>query len=45
AESAPLDTLFEERQKLNNLLSQYTLDQIYNTDETALYYHMQPNQT
>ncbi|CAG8675158.1 10545_t:CDS:2, partial [Dentiscutata heterogama] len=45
AKSASLDTLFEEKQKLNNLLSQYTLDQIYNADKTALYYCMQPNQT
>ncbi|CAG8746048.1 25660_t:CDS:2, partial [Racocetra persica] len=44
AKSAPLDTLFEERQKSNNLLSQYTLDQIYNADETALYYQEHTDQ-
>ncbi|CAG8712360.1 7937_t:CDS:1, partial [Scutellospora calospora] len=45
AKSASLETLHEERQKLHNLLSQYTLDQIYNADETALFYRMPPNQT
>ncbi len=45
AGSAPLESLPEERMKLRRLLSQFTLDQIYNIDETGLYYRMPPNQT
>src|SRR3954452_9632141 len=33
--SAPLASLPEERTKLQQLLSQYTLDQIYNINETV----------
>ncbi len=43
--SAPIASLSEERIKLCQLLSQYSLDQIYNIDETGLYYRMSPNQT
>jgi len=43
--SAPIASLSEERIKLRQLLSQYSLDQIYNIDETGLYYRMSPNQT
>src|SRR4051794_13530505 len=35
SESAPLASLPEERTKLQQLLSRYTLDQIYNIDETV----------
>jgi hypothetical protein len=43
--SAPIASLPEERMKLRQLLSRYTLDKIYNIDETGLYYRMSPNQT
>ncbi|GBC19075.2 tigger transposable element-derived protein 6-like [Rhizophagus irregularis DAOM 181602=DAOM 197198] len=43
--SAPLASLPEERAKLHQLLSRFTPDQIYNIDETGLYYRMPPNQT
>lgn len=43
--SAPIASLPEERIKLRQLLSRYTLDKIYNIDETGLYYRMSPNQT
>jgi hypothetical protein len=45
AGSAPLKSLTEERTKLRRLLSRFTLDQIYNIDETGLFYRMPPNQT
>ena len=43
--SAPLATLPEEREKLRQLLIRFPPDQIYNIDETGLYYRMAPNQT
>jgi Tc5 transposase DNA-binding domain len=43
--SAPLASLPEERAKLHQLLGRFTLDRIYNIDETGLYYRMSPNQT
>ncbi|GBC11696.2 jerky protein homolog-like [Rhizophagus irregularis DAOM 181602=DAOM 197198] len=45
SESAPLASLPEERTKLQQLLSRYILDQIYNIDETGLFYRMSPSQT
>ncbi|GES95900.1 CENP-B homolog protein 2-like [Rhizophagus clarus] len=45
AGSAPLESLAEERMKLRRLLGQFTLDRIYNIDETGLFYRMPPNQT
>ncbi|GET00208.1 tigger transposable element-derived protein 6-like [Rhizophagus clarus] len=45
ANSAPLETLFEERRKLQTILQDYTLDNIFNADETGLFFHMAPNQT
>ncbi|CAG8810516.1 6386_t:CDS:2, partial [Gigaspora margarita] len=45
AASAPLESLPNERIKLQNLLSQYELEDIYNADETGLFYRMLPNQT
>jgi len=45
AGSAPLESLPEERTKLRRILGQYTLDRIYNIDETGLFYRMSPNQT
>ena len=43
--SAPLANLPEEREKLRQLLSRFSPDQIYNIDEIGLYYRMAPNQT
>ena len=45
AGSAPLESLTEERTKLRRLLGRFTLDRIYNIDETGLFYRMPPNQT
>ena len=45
AGSAPLESLSEERMKLRRLLGRFTLDRIYNIDETGLFYRMLPNQT
>lgn len=45
ANSAPLETLSEERKKLQAVLQDYTLDNIFNADETGLFYRMAPNQT
>ncbi|GES89798.1 CENP-B homolog protein 2-like [Rhizophagus clarus] len=45
AGSALLESFAEERMKLRRLLGQFTLDQIYNIDETSLFYQMPPNQT
>lgn len=43
--SAPLLTLPEERSKLQLILSQYNEEDIYNADETGLFFRMEPNQT
>ncbi|CAG8854101.1 12639_t:CDS:2, partial [Gigaspora margarita] len=40
-----LETLADERIKLRQLLSQYEPENIYNADETGLFYQMLPNQT
>ena len=45
ANSAPLETLSEERNKLQTILQDYTLDNIFNADETGLFFRMAPNQT
>ncbi|GES94707.1 tigger transposable element-derived protein 6-like [Rhizophagus clarus] len=45
ANSAPLETLFEERRKLQIILQDYILDNIFNADETGLFFRMAPNQT
>ncbi|CAG8661162.1 26969_t:CDS:2, partial [Gigaspora margarita] len=45
AASVPLESLPNERIKLQNLLSQYELENVYNADETGLFYRMLPNQT
>jgi hypothetical protein len=43
--SAPLTTLPEERLRLRALLSLYNKEDIYNTDETGLFFQIEPNQT
>ncbi|GBB87131.1 hypothetical protein RclHR1_01360002 [Rhizophagus clarus] len=45
ANSAPLETLFEERRKLQPISQDYTLDNIFNADKTDLFFRMAPNQT
>ncbi|GBC02620.1 hypothetical protein RclHR1_04710008 [Rhizophagus clarus] len=38
ANSVPLETLFEERRKLQLILQDYTLDNIFNADETVSFF-------
>ena len=45
ANSAPLETLSQERIKLQALLNKYDKENIYNADETGLFFRMEPNQT
>lgn len=45
ANSAPLATLPEERSKLRDLLAAYNEEDIYNADETGLFFRMEPDQT
>jgi hypothetical protein len=45
ANSAPLTTLSEERSRLRALLLSYDREDIYNADETGLFFRMEPNQT
>ncbi|CAG8817011.1 13347_t:CDS:2, partial [Gigaspora rosea] len=45
AASAPLSSLPAERIKLQKLLSNYSPENIYNADETGLFYRLLPNQT
>jgi hypothetical protein len=43
ANSAPLEELSQYRDNLKNLLSQWNLDDVYNCDETALYWKLEPS--
>ncbi|CAB4396599.1 unnamed protein product [Rhizophagus irregularis] len=45
ANSAPIETLSEERVRLRALLAKYDKEDIYNADETGLFFRMEPNQT
>jgi hypothetical protein len=45
ASSAPLTILPEERDRLKEIIGEYNLDDVYNADETALFYRMPPNTT
>ena len=45
ANSALLETLSEERLKLRSILANYDEEDIYNADETGLFFRMEPNQT
>jgi len=45
AGSVPIQILQNERQKLQEILSRYDHDNIYNADETGLFFRMMPNQT
>jgi hypothetical protein len=45
ANSAPLEILPQQRKIIQELLSSYELENIYNADETGLFYRMTSNQT
>ena len=45
ANSAPIETLPEERARLRALLAKYDKEDIYNADETGVFFRMEPNQT
>lgn len=45
AASAPLDSLPEARAKLQEIISKYDLENVYNVDETGLFFRMLPNHT
>jgi hypothetical protein len=45
ANSAPLSTLPELRAELQELISKYDPSDVFNCDETGLFYRMTPNQT
>lgn len=45
AASAPLQSLPQARAKLQEILGRYDLENIYNVDETGLFFRMLPNQT
>ena len=45
ANSAPIEDLPRERARLRLLLSRYDKEDIYNADETGLFFRIEPNQT
>src|SRR2546430_11800106 len=45
ANSAPIESLPEERARLRAILAKYDKEDIYNADETGLFFRMEPNQT
>jgi len=45
AGSAPVEDLPRYRQELQSLISQYDLEDVYNADETALYWKLKPSKT
>ncbi|GBC28751.2 tigger transposable element-derived protein 6-like [Rhizophagus irregularis DAOM 181602=DAOM 197198] len=45
ANSAPIESLPEERARSRALLAKYDKEDIYNADETCLFFRMEPNQT
>ncbi|CAJ0843936.1 1063_t:CDS:2 [Entrophospora sp. SA101] len=45
AASAPIDDLPEFRAELKSLIAEYDLNDVYNADETALYWKLEPNKT
>ena len=45
AASAPLEALDDMRKNLQNILMNYSPDDIFNADETGLYWKMEPNRT
>jgi hypothetical protein len=45
ANSAPLETLCPQRAELRELLGRWDLNDVYNCDETALYWKLEPSKT
>ncbi|GES96528.1 tigger transposable element-derived protein 6-like [Rhizophagus clarus] len=45
ANSAPLEILDEERNKLREILKNYDLNDVFNCDETGLYWDLEPSKT
>ena len=45
ANSAPLETLDEERNKLREIIKNYNLNDVFNCDETGLFWKMKPSRT
>jgi hypothetical protein len=45
ANSAPLETLRPQRAELRKLLGRWDLNDVYNCDETALYWKLEPSKT
>jgi len=45
ANSAPIESLPAERARLRAILARYDKEDIYNADETGLFFRMEPNQT
>ena len=45
ANSAPIESLPEERARLRTILAKYDKENIYNADETGLFFRMKHNQT
>ncbi|GBC31133.2 CENP-B homolog protein 2-like [Rhizophagus irregularis DAOM 181602=DAOM 197198] len=45
AKSAPLETLEEERRKLREIIKNYDLNDVFNCDETGLYWDLEPSKT
>ncbi|GBB99166.1 hypothetical protein RclHR1_34380001, partial [Rhizophagus clarus] len=43
--SAPVESLLKEHARLHTLLAKYDKEDIYNADETGLFFKMEPNQT
>ncbi|EXX53862.1 hypothetical protein RirG_239940 [Rhizophagus irregularis DAOM 197198w] len=45
AKSAPLETLDEERDILHEIIKDYDLNDVFNCDETGLYWDLEPSKT
>ncbi|GBC30141.2 CENP-B homolog protein 2-like [Rhizophagus irregularis DAOM 181602=DAOM 197198] len=45
AKSAPLEMLEEERRKLREIIKNYDLNDVFNCDETGLYWDLEPSKT
>jgi len=45
AASAPLEDLDDMRKNIQNILKDYSPNDIFNMDETGLYWKMKPNHT
>lgn len=43
--SAPVESLDVEREKIREILKNYDLSEIYNADETGLFFRMVPQRT